>query len=176
MITLVTGGTKCGKSAYAEKLIDRLSCPKYYIATSNPVGDEAQEIIARNMEMRIQKKYITLDCPRDIAYADIPVGSAVLVEYIGKLCANEMYVDGKILRAADKIVSGLQLIAAKASELVIVTNAVGSDGISYSPDLMEYIKEMGRIDRRLAEFSDNVIECVYGIPIALKGSVISTND
>ena len=41
---------------------------------------------------------------------------------------------------------------------------------------MEYIKEMGRIDRRLAEFSDNVIECVYGIPIALKGSVICTND
>ena len=26
MITLVTGGTKCGKTGYAEKLIDRLSC------------------------------------------------------------------------------------------------------------------------------------------------------
>jgi adenosylcobinamide kinase/adenosylcobinamide-phosphate guanylyltransferase len=81
-------------------------------------------------------------------------------------------VDGKILRTADKIVSGLQLISAKASELVIVTNSVGMDGIAYSADLMEYIKEMGEISRRVAEFADNVVECVYGIPVALKGSVI----
>ena len=172
MITLVTGGTKCGKSGYAEKLMDRLSCPKYYLATSNPVGDEAQEIIARHMKMRTQKKYNTIECMRDIAYADIPIGSAVLVEDLGKLCANEKYVGGKILRTADKIVSGLQLIGAKASELVIVTNSVGMDGIVYSPDLMEYIKEMGEISRRVTEFADNVVECVYGIPVALKGSVI----
>lgn len=172
MVTLVTGGTKCGKSGYAEKLIDRLDCPKYYIATSNPIGDEAQEIIARHLKMRTQKKYTTIDCARDIAYADIPVGSAVLVEEIGKLCANEMYVDGKILRTADKIVTGLQLIAAKASELVIVTNDIGRDGIVYSPDLMKYVMEMGEISRRITEFADNVIECVYGIPIALKGSVV----
>ena len=172
MITLVTGGTKCGKSDYAEMLMDRLMCPKYYIATTNPVGNEAQEIIARHMKMRNQKKYTTIECMRDIAYADVPIGIAVLVEDIGKLCANEKFADGKILRTADKIVSGLQLISAKASELVIVTNSVGMDGIAYSPDLMEYVKEMGEISRRVAEFADNVVECVYGIPVALKGSAI----
>lgn len=172
MITLVTGGTKCGKSGYAEKLIDRLSCPKYYIATINPVGDDAQEVIAKRMKMHTQKKYVTIECPRDIAYADIPIGSAVIVEEIGRLCANEMFVDGRILRTVDKIVSGLELIGAKASELVIVANDISRDGISYSPELMEYIKEMGEISRKITAFADNVIECVYSVPVALKGSAL----
>lgn len=55
MITLVTGGTKCGKSGYAEKLIDRLNCPKYYIATINPVGDDAQEVIAKRMKSILRR-------------------------------------------------------------------------------------------------------------------------
>ena len=172
MITLVTGGSKCGKSRYAEKIIDSLCCPKYYIATMSPDGGEAQEIIARHVKMRSGKDYITLECPRNIGEAQISAGAAALVECLGNLCANEMYVDGKVLRPAEKIVSDIRLLAAKTSELVIVTNDIGCDGISYSPEVMAYIEEMGKIGRRLAEISDNVIECVYGIPIALKGRVI----
>ena len=37
---------------------------------------------------------------------------------------------------------------------------------------MSYIKQMGIINCRIAEFADNVVECVYGIPIARKGSII----
>ncbi|NLT10220.1 MAG: cobinamide kinase, partial [Ruminococcus sp.] len=33
------------------------------------------------------------------------------------------------------------------------------------------IRELGDINCRLADFSDNVIECVYGVPVLLKGEL-----
>ena len=172
MITLVTGGTKCGKSGYAEKILECFEGQKYYIATMNPVGDDAEEIIARHVEMRCGKNYVTVERLRDIGDTEIPDGSGVLLECVGNLCANEMFVGAKILDPANKIVEGIKRLSEKTSELVIVTNEVGTDGNDYSPDTMAYIKQMGVINRRIAELADNVVECVYGIPIARKGSII----
>ena len=92
MITLVTGGTKCGKSGYAERILERFEGQKYYIATMNPVGDDAEEIIARHVEMRCGKNYVTVERLRDIGDTEIPEGSGVLLECVGNLCANEMFV------------------------------------------------------------------------------------
>ncbi|WP_294750487.1 bifunctional adenosylcobinamide kinase/adenosylcobinamide-phosphate guanylyltransferase [uncultured Ruminococcus sp.] len=172
MITLVTGGTKCGKSGYAEKVLENFRGPKYYIATMNPVGDDADEIIARHRESRRNKNYITLECPRDVDKLDLPIGCGVLLECIGNLCANEMYVGGNIFRPSDKIISNLKSLGETASEFVIVTNEVGCDGNSYSADLMAYVSEIAHINSRIAEFADNVVECVYGIPVALKGRLV----
>ena len=83
-----------------------------------------------------------------------------------------MFVGTEILEDDDKVVSGIRLLAEKAAELVIVTNEVGSDGNDYSADTMAYIRQMGIINRRLAELADNVVECVYGIPVILKGQLI----
>ena len=172
MITLVTGGTKCGKSGYAEKVLESFIGPKYYIATMNPVGEDADEIIARHREARRNKNYITVECPRDVDKIDLPIGCGVLLECIGNLCANEMYVGANVLRPSDKIIANLKTLAESASELVIVTNEVGCDGNSYSADIMAFVSEIAVINSRIAEFADNVVECVYGIPIALKGRLI----
>lgn len=172
MITLVTGGTKCGKSGYAERVLESFCGLKYYVATMNPVGDDAQEIIARHVEMRCGKNFITIERLHDIGNTDIPDGCGVLIECVGNLCANEMFVGTEILEDDDKVVSGIRQLAEKAAELVIVTNEVGSDVNDYSADTIAYIRQMGRINRRLAEFADNVVECVYGIPVLLKGQLI----
>ena len=172
MITLVTGGTKCGKSGYAEKVIENFFGPKYYIATMNPVGDDADEIIARHRESRKNKSYITIECPRDIYKLDLPIGCGILLECIGNLCANEMYIGGNVLRPSDKIIRNIKALGETASELVIVTNEVGCDGNSYSADLMAYVSEIAAVNSGIAEFADNVVECVYGIPVALKGKLI----
>lgn len=172
MITLVTGGSKCGKSRYAEKLFSLLGDGKYYIATMSPVGADAREIIARHRQMREGKGYITVECQRDICNADVPGKSVVLVECMGNLLANEMFVGNDIFKPADKIVSDIKTLAGKVSELIIVTNEVGGDGVEYSPETKLYISQLSEINRRISEFADNVIECVYGIPVPRKGAVI----
>ncbi|MCR5600914.1 MAG: bifunctional adenosylcobinamide kinase/adenosylcobinamide-phosphate guanylyltransferase [Ruminococcus sp.] len=172
MITLVTGGAKCGKSSYAEKVLENFEGEKYYVATMNPMGDDAKEIIARHIKMRRDKDFVTVECLRDIGNADVPEGCAVLIECMGNLCANEMFIGPNVHKPAEKIVEGIRRLSERTAELVIVTNEVGCDGISYSADTKAYISQLSEINCKIAEFADNVVECVYGIPVVRKGSLI----
>ena len=172
MITLVAGGSKCGKSRYAENVLNLFGGEKYYIATMSPVGSDAAEIIRRHKKMREGKGYITLECQHDICNADVSENSGVLIECIGNLCANEMFVGNDIFKPSEKIVSDVKTLSEKVSELIIVTNEVGCDGIEYSEETLLYISQLAEINCKIAEFSDNVVECVYGIPVSRKGAVV----
>lgn len=171
MITLVTGGSKSGKSAFAEKIAGNFSGKKYYIATMQPFGEEAFCAIERHKKMRAGKGFLTIEKYTDLAEINFEERGAVLLECMGNLCANEMFRN-EIVNPVDKIISGIKHLENISEKLVIVTNEVGSDGIDYSPETMLYIEYMGRINRNIGEFADNVIECVYGIPLALKGELM----
>lgn len=171
MITLVTGGSKCGKSSLAEKLLDGFRGRKFYIATMQPFGEEALEAIECHRKMRSQKGFGTIEKYTDIHEVTLPTDSAVLLECVGNLCANEMFSESGMCCPADKIVSGIKKLSETAAELIIVTNQVGSDGIDYAEGTAEYIRLMGEVNRRIAAFCNNVIECVYGVPVVLKGEI-----
>lgn len=171
MITLVTGGSKCGKSSFAERLLDGFAGRKIYIATMEPFGEDAHEAIRRHRMMRKDRGFETMERYTDIGGAELPEGCGVLLECVGNLCANEMFSGGEMIYPAGRIVSGIKSLAGRASELVIVTNQVGADGISYEEGTAAYIGEMGRINAMLADIADCVVECVYGIPVVLKGEV-----
>ena len=92
------------------------------------------------------------------------------------LAANEMF-GGETLpdcapelagAAGEAVVDGITSLARQAAELVVVTNEVGLDGISYEVETMEYIRLMGWVNQRLAKLADRVVEVVYGIPVVLK--------
>ena len=114
---------------------------------------------------------MTLEQYTDIEKADISLQSAVLIECIGNLCANEMFSDSAVEDPVSRIVSGIRKLSERAGLLVIVTNEVFSDGIEYGSGTMEYIKAMGEINNRISAFADVVTECVYGIPVVVKGDV-----
>lgn len=171
-MTLVTGGSKCGKSRYAEKQLDGFHGRKFYIATMQPFGEEARRAIARHRILRAGKGFETIEQYTDIDKAELPRGCAVLLECMGNLCANEMFRTESICNPVKKIITGCEYLKAVTEELIIVTNDVGSDGIAYARGTAEYIEILGEINRRIAEISDNVIECVYGIPVPLKGTTI----
>lgn len=171
MTTLITGGSKCGKSSLAEKLLSEFKGRKIYIATMQPFGEDAFEAIGRHRKMRAGKGFETIEKYTDIHEIPLPEDCAVLLECMGNLCANEMFSCGSITDPTDKIVSGIRKLAERAAELVIVTNQVGGDGISYVETTAEYIRVLGGINREIAVSADNVIECVYGIPIVLKGEL-----
>ncbi|MCM1329924.1 MAG: bifunctional adenosylcobinamide kinase/adenosylcobinamide-phosphate guanylyltransferase [Ruminococcus sp.] len=172
MTTLVTGGSKCGKSRYAEKIFDNFSGKKFYIATMQPYGEEAFAAIERHRKIRAGKGFETIEKYTDIAEINLPENCGILLECTANLCANEMFRDGGIFDPTEKIIRGFEYLKSRANALVIVTNEVGGDGVFYEKGTADYIKIMGGINRRTAEISDNVIECVYGIPLPLKGVVI----
>ena len=168
MLILITGGSKCGKSAAAEKIITSYDLDRYYIATMQPFGDEAQEAVKRHRNIRMNKDFKTIERYTDIQELSFNCESAALLECIGNLCANEMF-DKAVFDPTEKIVSAVKALSGKSAVFVVVTSQVGDDGIEYSKETMRYIENMGSINKRLADISDIVIECVYGIPVILKG-------
>lgn len=168
MITVITGGSGSGKSAYAESLIEGFGeKERIYIATMYPFDEESHKRIARHRRMRAEKKFTTIECYTGLKKLEIPEGSCVLLECMSNLAANEMFQDGgaKEEHMTEEILRGIELLAEKAQELVIVTNEIFSDGILYDPATEKYQKKLGEINRKLGLIADQVTEVVYGIPV-----------
>lgn len=70
--------------------------------------------------------------------------------------------------AADKIAHDILFLNERCGHLVVVTNEVFADGISYENETMVYIKSLGRLNRALVQAAEEAVEVVYTIPRCLK--------
>jgi adenosylcobinamide kinase/adenosylcobinamide-phosphate guanylyltransferase len=95
MITIVTGGSKYGKSSFAESLFEKKGGRKIYIATMIPYGEDAQTAIERHRKMRKDKGFETIEKYTDIDEICLPEKCSVLLECMGNLCANEMFANNE---------------------------------------------------------------------------------
>ena len=172
MRILLTGGSACGKSTFAEKLCTGLPEPRFYIATMRPYDDECEKKIARHRELRRFKGFTTVEQYTDMQSVKLPSGCTALLECMCNLTANEMFDgQGQICDAYDKILSGIEVLEAQCGELIVVTNEVGADVRGYDAGTVRYIETLGRLNIALAERFDCVCELVCGIPLILKGEL-----
>lgn len=171
MVHLITGGSGSGKSAYAEACIVNLGRGKrFYVATMIPFDEESHQRIRRHREMRRQKAFTTVECYTGLGHLQFPPGSHVLLECMSNLVANEMYQEeGAGPDTVEAVLSGIRRLAEITDHLVIVTNEVFSDGITYEEETQRYQKTLGLINRNIASWADRVTEVVYGIPVTIKG-------
>lgn len=170
MLTLITGGSKCGKSAIAEDILSRTKGRKIYIAAMMPFGEEAERTIERHRRLRSGKGFETVEKYTDIHDLELPDGCGILIECACNLLANEMFSKGEE-NAAEKIMKGLDKLSKNASELILVTSQIGDDGMDYPDETEEYIRQLGLLNAAAAQKADRVIEAVYGIPVLLKGTL-----
>lgn len=166
MITLITGGSGSGKSAYAEKYICYVSnekgCKeKYYIATMQVFDDEGQRKIDRHRRLRAGKGFITIEQPRDIQNAVSKLQSesslktvrSALLECMSNLVANEMFptVDA----------SGIQAAEAEKEALDDPENMKDYDTAQISRVSKKVLKEVSILSENVAELvivTNNVFE------------------
>lgn len=168
MIVLVTGGSGCGKSTWAEKLVQTLPMEKrVYVATMQVYDRESELRVERHRKQRADKGFRTVECEKDLANAPIEDGSIVLLEDLVNLTANEMFDGGDPAR----IVPAIRNLAARCSHLVMVTNDLFSDGMEYSPSVQEYLRCLAEINRQAAKMAECAVEVVYSVPVALKGEL-----
>lgn len=194
MITLVTGGSGSGKSAYAESLLSSCEGIRYYIATMQIYDAEGEKKVERHRKLRAGKRFLTIESPMNVGKIEFACAGeaeqaqyrqeaemkvqgnaekkSALLECMSNLTANEMFTkDGMKSEeeVVEKIVSEIQTLSQKLDNLVIVTNNVFEDGVIYDAGTMEYLKALGRINAALARLADRVAEVVVGIPVELKG-------
>jgi len=172
MLILLTGGAASGKSAFAEKLTEKLPGPKYYIAAMEPFGEESLKKIARHREMRSARGFETIERYTDMAGLTLPKRGCALLECLCNLTANEMFSSaGAGADAENAVIRGIASLKNQCETLIVVTNEVGAGYDTYGDRTPEYIETLGKINRRAAKMADVVIELVCGLPVLLKGEL-----
>ena len=91
MMILLTGGSGCGKSSFAERLCMEMPLPRYYIAAMKPYGEGGMEKVERHRKMRAGKGFETFECYTEMEKLTLPACGTTLLECVCNLTANEMF-------------------------------------------------------------------------------------
>lgn len=173
MMTLVSGGAGSGKSVIAEGLVmESEASLRVYLATMQVWGEEDRQRVRRHRLLRRDKGFDTVERPNDLLGADLPEDCVVLLEDLSNLTANECFGGAGFPGAEQRILEGIAAVQNRAADLVIVTNELFSDGISYPEETARYLKLLARLNCALAAQADRVVEAVAGIPIWWKGEKV----
>lgn len=193
MNTLITGGSGSGKSYFAESLVVLQATPRIYIATMQPFGADAQARIERHRAQRAHKGFYTIErydnyhnlsLKDEVSKSQKTLGtkpfegdtqsSVVLLECLGNLVANVMFGDKSpvVQKNLPEVVtycyeSVLHLME-QCSDLVIVTNEVGSDGYLYDELTQDYQWVLGALNCKLAYACDRAYEVCASQPLRLR--------
>jgi adenosylcobinamide kinase/adenosylcobinamide-phosphate guanylyltransferase len=174
MIVFVTGGSGSGKSEYAESVSLALgkNRKKIYLATMRNQNAVSQARVDRHRKLRAGKGFETLEQAAGLERLNLQGRPVVLLECLSNLLANEMFApeDGtdRKERLREVILGGIRHLAEEAEHLVIVSNQVFSDGLSYDRGTRRYMQALGGLNAACAEMADEAWEVVCGIPNALK--------
>ena len=165
-VTLVLGGARSGKSAYAERLIEDHG-PGLYVATAEAGDAEMEERIRRHKERR-GNSWTTVEEPLDLAgvlKANAASGLAVLVDcltlWLNNLMAAKRDVDAEVEGLLDAI-GGL------AAPIVLVANEVGLGIVPDNEAARAFRDAAGLLNQAVAEAADRVVFVAAGAPLVFK--------
>ena len=171
MKVFVSGGSKNGKSTFAENEAVRLAAESgtklYYIATMIASDDEDRERIKRHRESRKGKGFETLEIPYDITVEDAE--GTYLLDAVTALLSNEMFRDGNIYpEAYKKVAEDLIRLSREVKNIVFVSDYIYSDARLFDEFTEDYRRGLAYVDRMLAQECDRVCEVTFGNVIEYK--------
>lgn len=164
-ITLVLGGSRSGKSEYAERLAAPRG-PVTYVATADPLDNET---IAR---IRAHRERRPVEWPTVVAAG---TGLAGAVE---SALTNTVLVDSMTMYAArllelcadprEEVLSLIRDLEATDRSIIIVSDEVGMGVVPASAEGRRFRDFLGWVNQVLAEAADNVYLVVAGVPVPVK--------
>ena len=179
MFIFVSGGARSGKSEWAEQTAVALSrdAPRVYLATAQVSDEDMRRRVARHQAVRSGRGFRTLERTRDLSgiFPAIPPDAAVLLECLPNWLANEMFrEDGSVCEPAlleEKIFQTALALKERCRHLLIVSDDIFSDGVTYDETTESYRRLLGRLHVRLAGTADVAVECVAGLARFAKGAL-----
>ena len=197
MLYIVTGGSGSGKSEYAEQIA--VQCRNgnggtlWYLATMRIWDDEGRKRVERHRRMRAAKGFETIERYTGLetleleerfeesnsAGLDDKQENESLKRWETSRVAQKPVLLLECmsnLGAQERILQGIKHLQNQCHDLIIVTNEIFSDGVTYDLESERYIELLGRINRELGQMADSVTEVVYGIPLAVSTPVFAADE
>jgi len=185
-VTLILGGARSGKSAWAEKLANRTGRPVVFLATATAGDAEMAARIAAHQANR-PANWRTIEEPRslvDAARQHANPGDLLLVdcltlwvsnvvlERIGEARDPDDVPADEWRRIEDELRANVEALieTARAADLslILVSNEVGMGVVPAFPLGRHYRDLHGQVNRVAASRADSVILMIAGLPVDLR--------
>ena len=169
-ITLVLGGARSGKSAFAQKQAEQAAAatgrPPLMIATAEPFDDEMRDRIARHRAER-GDGWRTLEAPLELAAAvrDLTAEDVVVVDCLTLWLSNQMLANRDLPAAVDELALALSSCPAA---VWVVSNEVGWSLVPDNALGRRFRDEAGRMHQAVALVADKACLIVAGMKLDLQ--------
>jgi adenosylcobinamide kinase / adenosylcobinamide-phosphate guanylyltransferase len=171
-LTLITGGSRSGKSTHAIMLAttDPATARRYFIATAEALDDEMRARIAHHQATR-PSTFITVEEPLKlhfalaalVGHADVAVLDCLTL-WVSNLIGKGLE-DGAILAEADTLAAALRQAP---FPIIVVTGEVGWGIVPDNPIARRFRDLLGWTNQKVAQVADRVLLMAAGYPMRLK--------
>ena len=175
-IMLVTGGSRSGKSDFAQKMAEAMAGPRAYVATCPVIDAEMEERVAKHREARAGRGWDTIEAPLDLAGAIRWAGSCrvLLVDCLTLWASNLLY-DAELsgARFTEEAMAGrcrelLDACRDFGGTVIFVTNELGMGIVPDNETARRFRDIAGRCNQLIAAAAQRVTLVVSGIALTLK--------
>ncbi len=169
-LTLVLGGARSGKSAYAQAAAEALAAahgaPPVFVATGEAGDGEMADRIARHRADR-GDRWRTLEAPLGLAEAleGLAEDEVAVVDCLTLWLSNSMFEEAG---HADRLAALVPALAACRARVWLVSNEVGWGVVPDNALARAFRDQAGRLHQDIAAVADEVVLVVAGLPLTLK--------
>jgi len=181
--TLVLGGARSGKSAFAEQLACASGKEVVYIATAQARDGEMAARIAHHRAQR-PASWPTVEEPLQLGAAlraHAAPGRLLLVDCLTLWLSNLMFCSGEAYPEVGAIelpaqfhherAQFLAVLQAIDCDVVLVSNEVGMGIVPYGAISRAFLDEAGRLNQAVAALCERAVFIAAGLPLYLKGAL-----
>lgn len=172
-ISLILGGARSGKSAYAEQLARESTLPVTYIATAQVYDAEFGDRVAHHKQRR-PAHWKTVEVPHQLATVlqqeaapdrclVVDCLTLWLAQCICPECAPPEGVDWPQQRQAL-----LDLLPTLPGNILLVSNEVGMGIVPLGEINRQFQDEQGRLNQAVARLAHEAVFMAAGLPLRLK--------
>lgn len=171
--TLILGGARSGKSAYAEKLATDSGLAVTYIATAQVYDDEFKSRIVHHQSRR-PKSWGLIEEPHYLAktlIANATENRCLIVDCLTLWLAQwicpdcQLPQDSTWQQQREHLLTTLNTLPGK---IILVSNEVGMGIVPLGETNRQFQDEQGRLNQAIANVVEEVVFVAAGLPLKLK--------